>query len=143
MKNLLVTLLAISLLSSCSSKVIKCDLEDGLEGTMAYAIEMVGDCANAAEVRKSVNGWVDSAGSCASSARRELEASSSICGVIVSALSASAGNAVSSAINSKFPQWQCNPQMLISGLGDVASAACLAVFPSAMMSKPKAHKAHK
>src|SRR5882672_7815966 len=99
-------------LLSCTKQQIKCDLEDGLGGTIAYFIETVGQCSGAAAVRASVNSWVSSANSCSDNVTK-MRGSIGICSIVVSALSQAAQGPLDSAINSKFPGWNCDPTMLV------------------------------
>lgn len=130
MRKLCLFLLPLILLTSCTSK-LKCDLEDGLEGTISYAIEKVGQCTGTAAVRASVNSWVDSANACPDENLKQAVAGGIICGAVLAALDQALSGPATDAINSKFPGWNCNPQMLISGLTLLASTACNAVFPGA------------
>ena len=133
MKKLLF-ILPLFLFVSCSKtnpSAIQCDLEDGLEGTIAYGIESVLNCTGSAAVRTSVNSWVDSAGVCAKDAKfKKGLAAGAICGAIVSAVGASASGTVNTSINSKFPGWNCDATKLVSDLSALANAACTVVFPT-------------
>jgi hypothetical protein len=132
-------LLIVPLLLSCNKTnppAIVCDLEDGLEGTIAYSIESLFSCSGTAAVRASVNGWVDSAGVCANDPTKLRGLSiQNVCGAIVLALGTAAGNAAGAALNSKFPAWNCNPQSLVQDVSQAASLACAAVFPATTMTK--------
>lgn len=115
-------------LVSCSGKsVIKCDLEDGIEATISYAIEQIGGCTGTAAVRASVNTWVDSAGSCTAPVKGKIR-SFDICGTILTAVVADLANAGTTALNTKFPTWQCNPSATVAALSALANAGCTAVL---------------
>jgi hypothetical protein len=141
MKKILTLSLLLPILFSvaCSKvpSVLQCDLEDGLEGTIAYAIEQIGNCSGTAAVRASVNVWVDSAGACAVPAKGRLKDSGSICGAIVTALGNAAGVEATQLLNAKFPTWTCNPAATVGALATLASTACSAVFPVAALTKAK------
>lgn len=127
-----IAVMGMVLLSGCTSTTVKCDLEEGLEGTIAYAIETVGQCTGTAAVRTTVNGWVDKAGTCGTEPKsRNMSMSIGVCSIVISALSSAAQGAVNDTINSKFPGWNCNPAIVVSALEDIANTACAAVFPIA------------
>jgi len=138
-------LLPFLFLASCTStnpSPIQCDLEDGLEGTIAFGLEQLVTCTGGtAPIRSSVNSWVDKAGVCGQTASVMKTASSvvtptSICGVVVAAAAGELGTLVTP----KFPtSWgTCTLSSGVSAvLSDAASLACNAVFPAAMSLKKK------
>lgn len=114
------------LLGSCSASntaALKCNLQDGLEGVIAYAIETAGQCSGSAAIRASVNGWVASADPC-------TVTRGGACSLIAGAITATVSGAAQGALSSKFPDWHCNPQMLLTALQGVATTACMAILPN-------------
>lgn len=132
MKKILFVLPLFLVFTSCNKlnpSALQCDLEDGLEGTLAYGIETVFNCTGTAAVRASVNSWVDSAGVC-SKGRLRGAAAGAVCGLIVTAIGANAAGPTNVLLNTKFPGWNCDTSKVVADLASLARVACTVVFPT-------------